>query len=780
VENTAEVAFVRTLSSEGEAILSERGRSSISEEDFERLQRDYSDATEQFAAMNEVLTALGRSSSDPDAVLDTVVQSARRLCRAAAGQIYLVEGDHFALSSSVGLSDEFVAYVEANPLTLDRRSLVGRAVQDRRIMQVSDVLIDPEYGRLDLQQIGGFRTLISAPMMLDDDVVGTLSLFRTEVAPFDARAIALLEAFAAQAAVVVRNVHLVRALEGRGRELARRIEQLEALSEVGEAVSSSLVLDEVLSSIIMNAVRFAGCDGGSIMEYVPEDRSFSVRSAYASSAELLRKLRGIRVDLDTTLVGRAALEGHPMWVADLDTVELDPHLQLLHDDGWRSVLTVPVLRGSQIIGALVVRRKRPGGFSNETIEFLETFASQSALAVWNARLFRELETKTAELEVVSQHKSEFLASMSHELRTPLNAVIGFSEVLLERMFGELNDRQDEYLRDILSSGRHLLNLLNDILDLSKVEAGRMELAPSTFSVSSAMEYGLSMVRERAAMHGLTLSLEVDPTVDVIDSDELRVKQVLLNLLSNAVKFTPDGGHVAVVARRDGDELAVTVTDDGDGIPADDRERIFESFQQGGRGTQREEGTGLGLTLCRRIVALLGGRMWLESEVGRGSTFGFTLPLDGPVVVPAPQPAEQANLPVVVVIDDDRASLDLMTAYLDGLGVQVVHARDGEEGLELIRAHGPAAVVLDIRMPGLDGWQVLTRVREDQAMSAVPVIIVSILDERSRGMTLGATDYLVKPVGREELVGALRRVGAVHSGSLPGRNGRPTTDPEEAG
>ena len=721
--------------------------------------------------MNEVLTALGRSSSDPDAVLDTVVQSARRLCRAAASQIYLIDGDRFVLSSSVGLSDEFLSYVAAHPLELDRKTLVGRVTLDRKINQVSDVLIDPEYGRQDLQQIGEYRTLISAPMMLDDEVVGTLSLFRTEVDPFDDRAIALLEAFATQAAIVVRNVHLVRALEERGVELARKVEQLEALSEVGGVISSSLVLDEVLSNIIMNAVRFSGCDGGSIMEYIEEERSFSVRSAYASSAELLRKLRGIRVELETTLVGRAALEGHPIAVADLDAVDLDPHLQLLHDDGWRSVLAVPVLRGGRIIGALVVRRKRPGGFSEETVEFLETFASQSALAVWNARLFRELETKTAELEVVSQHKSEFLASMSHELRTPLNAVIGFSEVLLERMFGELNDRQDEYLRDILGSGRHLLNLLNDILDLSKVEAGRMELATSTFSIRSAMEYGISMVRERAALHGLTITLDVDPAVDEIDSDELRLKQVLLNLLSNAVKFTPDGGHIAVAARRVDDDLVVTVADDGNGIPPEDQELIFESFQQGRRGAQHEEGTGLGLTLCRRIVALLGGTMWVESEPGVGSTFGFTVPMGGPAEVHPPAPADEAHLPVVVVIDDDRASLDLMTAYLDGLGVQVVHARDGQEGLELIRALGPAAVVLDIRMPGLDGWQVLTLVREDEATRAVPVIIVSILDEKSRGMTLGAADYLVKPVGREELVGALRRVGAVHSGSLAARNGR---------
>ncbi len=615
-------------------------------------------------------------------------------------------------------------------------------------------------GRQDVQRIVRFRTVLAAPMLLDDEVVGAISLVRTEVDPFDDRALALVGAFAAQAAIVVRNVHLVRELEERGSELARKVDQLEALSEVGGLVSSSLVLDEVLSNIIMNAVRFSGCDGGSIMEYVEAERCFSVRSAYASSPELLARLRTIRVELETTLVGRSAREGHPIAVPDLGVVDLDPHLQLLYDDGWRSMIAVPMLRGERIIGALVVRRRTTGGFSDETVEFLETFAGQSALAVWNAQLFRELETKSAELQVVSQHKSEFLASMSHELRTPLNAVIGFSEVLLERMFGELNDRQDEYLRDILSSGKHLLQLLNDILDLSKVEAGRMELEPSTFSVRGALEYGISLVRERAAGHGIDVALEIDDDVDTLDSDELRFKQVLLNLLSNAVKFTPDGGHVQVAAHRRGSEIAVTVTDDGIGIPSEDRERIFESFQQGRRGAQSEEGTGLGLTLCRRIVALLGGTMWLETELGVGSTFGFTVPLEVSTGGSQDSPAADAGLPVVVVVEDDRASLDLITAYLDGLGVRIALARDGIEGLELIGALAPAAVVLDIRLPGIDGWEVLTRVRADESTRSVPVIVVSILDEKHRGMALGASEYLIKPVAREALVGALRRVGAV--------------------
>jgi GAF domain-containing protein len=463
------------------------------------------------------------------------MESARRLCGSQAAQVYLTEGSAFRLASSVGLSEEFVRYLTDFPLKLDRGSLVGRAALERRIHKVRDVVTDTDYARWDLQELGGIRSLMSAPMLLDDEVVGALSVYRTEVNPFGEREEALLAGFAAQAAVVVRNVHLLRALENRGVELARRVEQMEALSEVSQTVGSSLVLDEVLSDIIKNAVRFAGCDGGSIMEYVESERSFSVRSAYASSAELLARLRAIRIDLETTLVGRAAREGHPVAVPDLSAVDLDPHLQLLYDDGWRSVMAVPVLRGDSIIGALVVRRRSPGAFSEEIADFLEAFATQSAIAVYNAQLFSELQQKSAELEVMSHHKSEFLASMSHELRTPLNAVIGFSEVLLERLVGDLNERQDEYLRDILNSGKHLQVLLNEILDLSKVEAGRMKVEFSTFSVPAAIEHAVSMVRERAARHSITANQSVAPSVDELTSDELRIRQVLVNLLSNAVK-----------------------------------------------------------------------------------------------------------------------------------------------------------------------------------------------------------------------------------------------------
>jgi len=277
-------------------------------------------------------------------------------------------------------------------------------------------------------------------------------------------------------------------------------------------------------------------------------------------------------------------------------------------------------------------------------------------------------------------------------------------------------------------------------------------------VAAIVGHVAAMLRERAAAHAVDLRLEVDPDVGTVEVDELRFKQVVLNLLSNAVKFTPDGGSVAVRTHRIGDELEVTVTDTGVGIPEEDRERIFESFQQGGRGASREEGTGLGLTLSRRIVELMGGRMWLESEVGRGSTFGFAVPVRAARQEP-PVPAESApGSTSIVVIEDDRASLELLTAYLSGAELTVLTARDGESGLAAVRRSRPSAVLLDIRMPGMDGWEVLRSLKADPATADIPVVVVSIVDERARGAALGAAGYLVKPVSRDDLVRELSALG----------------------
>ena len=726
--------------------------------DVEGLRRDLADARDEIFATNEVLAAMGRSASDLNLVLGTIVESARRLSGADGALLHLRDGDVFRLARSSGLPDDFVEHQKSHPILRDNDSLTGRIANVRLTLQIKDVLADPAYGLHDAQRLGGYRTILGAPMLLEDDVIGVLQVWRTEVNEFDDRAVALLTSFAAAAAIAARNLDLVRTLESRSEELARKVDQLEALGEIGDAVSSSLDLDQVLSTIVKNAVELSGTDGGSLMEFDVAQQLFFVRTAYGTSDIVLEQLRNARITLDGTLVGRAALEGRPLQVADM-TGELDVHQQLLHDDGWRSLVAVPMLREGGIVGVLVIRRRRPGSFPEEICELLQTFASQSCLAILNARLFRELERKSAELEVASRHKSEFLASMSHELRTPLNAVIGFSEVLLDRMFGEINSRQEEYLRDIWNSGKHLLQLLSEILDLSKVEAGRMELDNVLFSVSEALEYGIAMVRERAARRNLRLTLDVDEGVGLIEADELRFNQVVLNLLSNAVKFTSEGGDVKVGATMSGGDLVVTVSDTGAGVAPEDRERIFESFQQGRRAPATQEGTGLGLTLCRRIVGLMGGRIWLESEVGVGSTFAFTVPtrLSGPDVATATR-TDEAHSPTVLVIDDDRPSAGLLTAYLETAGFDVELASDGKTGLAMARQRERTAIVLDIRLPGMDGWQVLQGLKSDPATKDVPVIIVSIVDERARGLSMGASEHLVKPVSREELLSSLASAG----------------------
>jgi signal transduction histidine kinase/DNA-binding response OmpR family regulator len=740
--------------------------------DSARLRKRLAETEEQLAATSEILAVLGASRAGEVEVFEAIVERARRLSRGAAAQIHLADPRDLTMVHSVGLPPAYQELAATQPVPRDRTSLIGRVAIDARTQQIVDVLADPDYNRPEFQRLGGYRTIMGAPMVVEDEVVGVLSVWRTAVEPFDERVQDLLSTFAAQGALALRNVGLFRALESRSTELARKVDQLEALAEVGEAISASLDPDEVLSTIVTHAVQLTGTDGGSLMEYDEDTQLFRVRTAYGTSPEVLDRLRQSRIHVDQSFVGRAAASGQVAQLPDLAEVELDPHLRILYEAGWRSLVAIPLTRPDRIVGALVVRRKQPGGFSDETCEMLSAFASQSTIALVNARLYQQLERQSAELAEVSQHKSDFLASMSHELRTPLNAVIGFSEVLLERMFGELNDRQADYLQDILSAGRHLLALLNDVLDLSKVEAGHMELDLGLVDVAQTLEAVLSLVRERAHQHDIALTLDVAAAeVGRVRADPLRFKQVVLNLLSNAVKFTPDGGTVKVAARRSDGSLVVTVADSGMGIDPADQVRIFDSFQQGGRNASSAEGTGLGLTLTRRIVELHGGRLWLDSTPGVGSTFGFSIPQ--PASIAADLEAADWNLeddgrPVVVVVEDDSSSAELVSVHVAAAGLRAVPVQTGEQGVAAVRSLHPAAVILDIRLPGMDGWEVLAALKADPETADTPVVVVSVLPERGRGFALGAADYLVKPVGGDELLAALRRVVSDRAQPLSGR------------
>jgi signal transduction histidine kinase len=468
-------------------------------------------------------------------------------------------------------------------------------------------------------------------MLRHNEAVGTIGVTRRDPGGFTDDEIALLKTFADQAVIAIENARLLSELQARTAELTRSVDELTALGDVGRALSSTLDLETVLQTIVARANELAGTDGCSIYEYDEAAEVFRLRaSSYTDphDAAMLDPIgRATPIPSGQGVASRAAALRQPVQIPDI-AVEASyesPIRGPLLQAGYRAILTVPLVLEQHVIGALGVSRKTPGEFAPEIVRLLTTFATQSALAIQNARLFREIEQKSRELEAASRHKSEFLANMSHELRTPLNAIIGFSEVLAEGMFGEVNEKQTEYLQDILESGRHLLSLINDILDLSKIEAGRMELEATDFDLPSAIENALILVRERAGRGGITLAREIDERLGTIHADERKVKQVLLNLLSNALKFTPEGGRIDVRAGLQDGAAEISVTDTGVGIAPEDQEAVFEEFRQVGTAAKKVEGTGLGLALSRKFIELHGGRIWVKSQVGAGSTFTFTLP-----------------------------------------------------------------------------------------------------------------------------------------------------------
>jgi GAF domain-containing protein len=598
--------------------------------ELEVRNRDLTAALEQQTATSEILRAITHAPTDTQPVFDTIVRSAVTLCHAAVTAVFLTDGQMVFVPANYGSSPEALGAVRARfPRPLDMESSGGIAILTRSVVHVPDTE-EPSVGEL-VRQNGrrlGFRSLITVPMLREGAAVGAIGVYRREPGRFSDVEVALLQTFADQAVIAIENVRLFKELQARTGELTQSVEKLTALGEVSRAVSSTLDVETVLDTIVSRASQLAGAAGCSIFEYDEAAEQFELRATHNYDVEFVEALRATPLRKGEGLMGRAAEMREPVQVADI--TQPGAYQSSARDTlirfGYRAVLSVPLLREDQIIGSLSFTRKAPGEFPPEVVDVLKTFATQSALAIQNARLFREIADKSAQLEAASRHKSEFLANMSHELRTPLNAIIGFSEVLVDRMFGELNEKQDEYLKDIYASGQHLLSLINDILDLSKIEAGRMELEATDFDLPSAIDNALTLVRERATRRGITLGHSVDERLGQIRGDERKVKQVLLNLLSNALKFTPEGGRIDVSARLQDGVAEVSVADTGVGIAPEDQEAVFEEFRQVGTADKKVEGTGLGLALSRKFIELHGGRIWLKSQVGHGSTFTFTLPV----------------------------------------------------------------------------------------------------------------------------------------------------------
>jgi signal transduction histidine kinase len=599
--------------------------------EIESRNRELTEALNRETATGEILRVINSSPTSVEPVFDAILASGMQLCQAAVGLLFLVEGDMLRLVADRGAAREFVeprrAWHRTGPLTG-----LGRAVRERRTVHIEDIKADRAYAerdpnRLQTVELLGARTGVWVPLLKEAMPVGVLVTWRREVRPFTPVEIDVLTTFANQAVIALENVRLFKELEARTQDLTRSVGELRALGEVGQAISSTLDLQTVLSTIVARATQLSGTDAGVIYEYDEQREVFEPRATDRLEEEIVRMLVATHVHKGQGATGRLAEVPEPIQVTDVrDLAEQIPIRDAFVRAGYRALLAVPLVREDRLVGGLSVVRKTPGAFAVETVNLLRTFATQSALAIQNARLFREIEEKSRQLEVASQHKSEFLANMSHELRTPLNAIIGFSEVLSERMFGELNEKQEEYLKDIYASGTHLLSLINDILDLSKIEAGRMELELTDFDLPQAIDNALTLVRERAGRRGVALHQSAEANLGEINGDERKVKQVLLNLLSNALKFTPEGGRVELRARAVDGMAEISVTDTGVGIAAEDQEAVFEEFRQVGTADKKAEGTGLGLTLCRKFVELHGGKIWVTSQVGAGSTFTFTIPV----------------------------------------------------------------------------------------------------------------------------------------------------------
>jgi len=602
--------------------------------------RDLTEALEQQTATSGILQVISRSQTDVQPVFQTIAGAALRLCGASSALVTTFDGSLVHLGAVECLHAEGAeALRQIFPRPPSRDNGAARAVLTCAVVVIPDVLLDPDFVTTAASLASGFRRVLAVPLVRDGHAIGAISVGGPEPGSFSDKQTALLQTFADQAVIAIENVRLLRELEARTTQLSHSVGELNALAAVGQAVSSTLDLETVLGTIVSRAIALTRMDGGSIYEYDEQREEFYLHTTEGLADELEEALRAAPIRKGEGALGRLALTSEPVQISDISAhgVYQGRLREMLIRLGYRSLLAVPLLRENLLLGGLVVNRKVAGEFAPPVIELLQRFATQSALAIQNARLFREIEMKSRQIESASRHKSEFLANMSHELRTPLNAVIGFSEVLSEQIFGGLNEKQLEYLQDIHSSGHHLLTLINDILDLSKIEAGRMELDLRRFDLKGLLDGAVTLVRERASRHGVNLVLDFEEAPAEWVADERKVKQIVINLLSNAVKFTPVNGRITLRARSVGahpdERLEVCVIDTGVGIAPEDQALVFEEFRQArGDHLGKAEGTGLGLALVKRFVELHGGSVRVESAQGYGSTFTFVLPVH---TVPSP-------------------------------------------------------------------------------------------------------------------------------------------------
>ncbi len=733
-----------------------------------RLLQELQARTGELAKSVEELKALGEvgqavsSTLDLETVLTTIVARAVELSGTDSGAIYEYDeqGELFRLRATHQMGEDHIAALRANPIRLGEGA-VGRAGVTREPFQIPDVEEEAFEERLrELMTRSASRALLAVPLLREDRIVGGLVVRRKAPGNFPRETVDLLRTFGAQSVVAIHNARMFNEIQERRRALEVSLEEVRALGEVSRAVSSSLDLGRVLSTIAEQATKLCEADAGFIQEYHEAIGELRISASWNASQDYLRAVQSAQVTLGKGATGQSAATGRPVQIPDIMAEPDYPFREILAREGYRAVLSVPMLRDRRIIGTVTLVRKTPGAFGEEQVRLLTTFASQSTIAIEHARLFQELQDKSQQLEVAGRHKSEFLANMSHELRTPLNAIIGYSEMLQEEAAELGADGFVPDLQKIHAAGKHLLELINAVLDLSKIEAGKMELYLETFAVSALTHDIAAMIEPLAAKNGNRFEVRCDPAAGTMRADLTKVRQALFNLLSNACKFT-DHGSVSLTAAREtadgGDWITFRVSDTGIGMTPEQMSRLFQEFSQADAATTRKYGgTGLGLALSRRLCRMMGGDITVESAPGRGSTFTIRLPAE------VAEPRQEAEAPApgaagtVLVIDDEAVVRDLMQRALGREGFRVVTAAGGEEGLRLARELRPEVITLDVLMPGLDGWAVLLALKADPALADIPVIMLTIMEDKNLGYALGAADYLTKPIDRERLTAVLKR------------------------
>jgi two-component system, NtrC family, sensor kinase len=586
---------------------------------------DLSESLQQQTATADVLKVISRSTFDLQAVLDTLVESAARLCQADMVGIARPDGAMFRQAAFYGFSPEYKAFMEQHPIPVGRGSVLGRILQEGRIIQVADVLADPEYTLKEAAKIGGTRTVLGLPLLRERNPIGVIILQRKTVRPFTQQQIDLVTTFADQAVIAIENVRLFDEVQARTEELSESLHQQTATADVLKVISrSAFDLKSVLQTLVESAARLCDADKGTITRQI--DGVFYRAESYGFPAEVMERWRNVAVTPERgSAAGRALLEGRTVHIPDAGA---DPDYTFDTAGAvMRSMLGVPMLREGVPIGVLALARSEVRPFTDKQIDLVSTFADQAAIAIENVRLFDEIQDKSRQLAEARQHKSQFLANMSHELRTPLNAIIGVSEMLRED--AEAAKQDLEPLDRVLGAGRHLLALINDILDLSKIEAGRMELQLEDFVLAPLIDGAVKTIEPLAAKNENRVAVSCDAAIGSLHADQMRLRQALLNLMSNANKFT-ERGTITVDARQmqenGRDWVNIAVADTGIGMTPEQMGKLFQEFSQADASTTRKYGgTGLGLAISKRLCQMMGGDVTVESEPGKGSVFTVRLP-----------------------------------------------------------------------------------------------------------------------------------------------------------